>query len=47
MVFLEHIPDCLRTDRVGEGAVDEFGGLNCIVKPSSGNLAHDGLLVTM
>ena len=41
-VFLEQVSDCLRTNRVGEGAIDEFGGLNCIVKPSSDDLAQIG-----
>ena len=40
-IVLQCIPDCLRTDRAGGDVVDEFGGLNCIVKLSSGDLTND------
>ena len=44
-IVLQCIPDCLRTDRIGDDVVDEFGGLNCIVKLSSGDLTNDELCV--
>ena len=33
-------------DRVGDDVVDKAGGLNSIVKPSSSDLANDGLFIT-
>ena len=45
IIFLEDISDCLRVDRVGDDLVNKSGGLNSIVKPSSGDLIYDGLFV--
>ena len=35
------------TDRVGDDIVDEMGSLNSIVKLSSGDLAQNGLFVSI
>jgi len=43
-MFLEHISDGLRVDRIREDIVDEFGGLNSIIKLASGYLSYDNLL---
>jgi len=47
VVLLECISDCLGCDRVGEGVVDEMGSLDSIIKLSSGDLANNGLFVTI
>jgi hypothetical protein len=47
VVLLEHIPNCLGCDRVGDDGVDEIGGLNSIVSLPSGDLAKNGLFVAM
>jgi hypothetical protein len=39
IIFLKHIPDCLGCDKVGDGIVDEVGGLDSIIKPF-----HDDLM---
>jgi len=39
IVFLEHISDCLRCDRVGNDVVNEVGSLNSIINLSSSDLA--------
>ena len=38
IVFLEHISDCLRCDRVGNDVVDEVDSLNSIINLSSSDL---------
>ena len=47
VVLLQHIPDCLRNNRVRSNVVDKFGGLNSIVQPSSSDLTNDGLFIAM
>jgi len=44
-MFLEHISDGLRVDRIREDIVDEFGDLNSIIKLASGDLSYNNLLV--
>jgi len=38
IVFLEHISDCLKCDRVGNDVVNEVGSLNSIINLSSSDL---------
>jgi hypothetical protein len=45
-VFLKHIPDCFRCDRVGGGVDDEVGGLDSIIKPFRNDLMDNTLFVT-
>ena len=45
IVLLEYISDCLGGDRVGNDVVNEFGGLNSIIEPSSSDLTHDTLFI--
>ena len=45
IVLLEYISDCLGGDRVGDDVVNEFGGFNSIIKPSSSDLMHDTLFI--
>ena len=42
---LEHISDGLKVDRIRENIVDEFGGLNSIIKLASDDLSYNNLLV--
>ena len=46
IVLFEYISDCLGKDMVGNNVVSEFGGLNCIIEPSSSDLMHDTLFIT-
>ena len=45
IVFLKHIPDCLGCDKVGDGIVDEVGGLDSIIKPFHDDLMDNTLFV--
>ena len=45
VVLLECISHCLRRDRRGEDVVDIMGGLDSIIKLSSGDLVDDRLFV--
>ena len=38
IVFLEHISDCLRCDRVGNDVINKVGSLNSIINMSSSDL---------
>ena len=44
-IFLEWIPDCLGCDRTGKDVVDEMGGLHSIIKPPTGNMMNNWMLV--
>jgi hypothetical protein len=45
IIFLKHNPDCLGCDKVGDGVVDEVGGLNSIIKPFSDDSMNSTLFV--
>jgi hypothetical protein len=45
IIFLKHISDCLRHDKVGDGIVDEVGGLDSIIKPFCDDLMDNTLFV--
>jgi hypothetical protein len=45
IIFLKHIPDCLGCDKVGDGIVDEVGGLDSIIKPFCDELMDNTLFV--
>ena len=45
MILLQCISDSLRSDRTGDDGIDEIGGLDSIVKLSSGDLSNNRLLV--
>ncbi len=45
IIFLKHISDCLECDRVGGDIVNGFDNLNSIIKPSSGDLTNNKLLI--
>jgi hypothetical protein len=44
--LLECISDCLGVDRVGDGVVNEMGGLYSIVKLPRGDLSNEAPLVS-
>ena len=46
IVLFEYISDYLGGDRVGNDVINEFGGLNSIIEPSSSDLMHDILFIT-
>ena len=46
IVLLEYISDCLGRGRVGNDVVNEFGGLNSIIKPSSSDFMYDTFFIT-
>jgi hypothetical protein len=41
MILLQCISDSLRSDRTGDDGIDKTGGLDSIVKLSSGDLSND------
>ena len=45
IVLLKYISDCLGGDRVRDDVVNEFGGLNSIIEPSSSDLMHNTLFI--
>ena len=45
IVFLEHVANYLRCDRVGDELVNEFKSLNSILISFSDDLMHNGLLI--
>jgi hypothetical protein len=47
LICFEHIPDCFKYDIIKKNVVDEVGGLNSIIKPSSNDLVSKELLVAM
>ena len=44
-VFLKHISDCLKCDKVRYDVVDEFDDLNSIINPFNSDLIDNKLLV--
>ena len=46
IVLLKYISDCLGGDRVRDDVVNEFGGLDSIIEPSSSDLMHNTLFIT-
>jgi hypothetical protein len=47
VIAFECISDCLWCDRRGKDIVDKLGGLNSIIKLSSGDLMNNELFVMM
>jgi len=45
IVFLKHISDCLKCDRVKGDIINEVNGLNSTIKPSNGDLTNNKLLI--
>jgi hypothetical protein len=45
IIFIKHISDCLGCDKVGDGIVDEVGGLDSIIKPFRDDLMDNTLFV--
>jgi hypothetical protein len=45
IVFLEHVSQYLKCDRVGNNVVNKFNGLNSIIKPFSCDLIDNILLM--
>jgi len=45
IVFLKHISDCLKCDKVRDDTIDGFDGLNNIIKPFSSDLTNNKLLI--